>query len=35
VDTLNVSWAIGLVAVLPFAAGIVTLVRMQESLKKQ
>lgn len=34
VDTLNVSWAIGLVAVLPFAAGIVTLVRMQPSLNK-
>lgn len=33
-DFLNVHWAIGLVALLPFIAGVITSVRMTETLKK-
>jgi len=31
-DMLNISWAIGLVALLPLIAGIITAVRMNETL---
>ncbi|MDR6224062.1 MFS transporter [Desmospora profundinema] len=33
VDVLNISWAIGLVALLPLLAGITTVFRMKETLK--
>ncbi|KZR59447.1 MFS transporter [Pseudobacillus badius] len=33
-DQLNINWAIGFIALLPFAAGIIAALRMKETLKK-